>query len=95
VFGQSQSRSIDFRKAPGQSYSYKQQLTVQTTTKMAVTRRSTRQTATSAPKYNDESSASETSAPKRKATKPTRRKRARDDDNEDEDEDSKPSASVT
>jgi hypothetical protein len=63
---------------------------------MAVTRRSTRQTAASVPKYNDESSASETSAPKRKAAKPTRRKRARDDnEDEDEDEDPKPSASVT
>jgi predicted RNA-binding protein with PUA-like domain len=57
---------------------------------MAVTRRSTRQTAPKAPKYNVGSSSSEAEAPKRKPTKPTRQKRARDDD----DEDTKSNASV-
>ena len=61
---------------------------------MAVTRRSTRQTAPKAAKYNDKSSPSEIEAPKRKTTKPTRQKRARDA-NDDDDEDANPTASVT
>ncbi|KAF1968472.1 alpha/beta-hydrolase [Bimuria novae-zelandiae CBS 107.79] len=48
---------------------------------MAGTRRSTRQSATTAPKYAEpDSSVSEGEAPKRTAKKATRRKRARDDD---------------
>lgn len=58
---------------------------------MAGTRRSTRQSTATTPKYNDESSASaDEFAPKRNGKKPTRRKRARDDvEDEDQDEDVK------
>ncbi|KAF2448108.1 DUF55-domain-containing protein, partial [Karstenula rhodostoma CBS 690.94] len=51
---------------------------------MAGARRSTRQSASAAPKYAEpDSSASEDVAPKRNAKKATRRKRAREDDAED------------
>ncbi|KAI8942004.1 hypothetical protein NX059_000112 [Plenodomus lindquistii] len=52
---------------------------------MAPTRRSTRQTASTVPKYNDDSSPStEEAAPKRNVKKTTRRKRARDEVDGDE-----------
>ena len=50
---------------------------------MAGTRRSTRQTTSTAAKYNEDSSPSAgEEAPKRNGAKPTRRKRAREDDDE-------------
>jgi predicted RNA-binding protein with PUA-like domain len=59
---------------------------------MAATRRSTRQTASTAPKYNDDhASSADEEAPKRNAKKTTRRKRAHeDDDEEDVEQDSPP-----
>ena len=58
---------------------------------MAGTRRSTRQTASTAPKYAEESSASaEDEAPKRNGKKTTRRKRAREDGESDAQDDSPP-----
>jgi predicted RNA-binding protein with PUA-like domain len=57
---------------------------------MAGTRRSTRQTASSAPRYNDDSSAGEEGAERRgNGTRKARQKRARDVDEEEEQEDGK------
>jgi predicted RNA-binding protein with PUA-like domain len=58
---------------------------------MAATRRSTRQTASTALKYNeDNASSAEEEVPKRTAKKTTRRKRARDDDEGDVEQNSSP-----
>jgi predicted RNA-binding protein with PUA-like domain len=58
---------------------------------MTATRRSTRQTTSAAPRYNEDNvSSAEEEAPKRHANKTTRRKRAHDDDEEDVEQGSPP-----